>query len=149
MSRPVKPKRGARKIDRVAYNDVTYFIYGFSFLNPYDPKGIPEKWEYCRESFMEKWMTFKPFEYIGKTWDQNEPGKRPWAWWNLDHPDYRRKHLEGKPGEGGEHNNGIPRYYRGSCKYETQAAFLRRMGLLTPQEIEFFEVNEMETEYKI
>lgn len=149
MSRPTRVKRSARLTQRLTYDDICYFIWGFSFFNPYDSSDISEKWEVCRELFMEKWYSFEPFEFIGRIWDQNEPGTRPWAWWNLDHPDYRRKHLEGKPGEDGEYNNGIPRYYRGSCTYETQAVFLKRIGMLTQQEQEYFQVNEMITEYKI
>jgi hypothetical protein len=65
-----------------------------------------------------------------------QPGSRPWGWWAFDAPERRRvvagkEHpIEGKP----EYYFGMPNPSRGLVEYESQDDYLRRLGLLTPEE---------------
>ena len=147
MGRPARTKRSAKLLDRLSHNDITYFRYGFAFFQPYDDSDIPRKWELAREEYMKKWLTFQPFDFGGDTIRENKPGTRPWAWWNLDHPKYRRKISNA---EGFEFSDkfsfGYPSGWsgKGDPEIESQAAFLKRKGLLNQTEKDFFKQNEME-----
>ena len=108
----VLKKRKQFSADELTITEQEYFLSGHDMFNELDTERMPEKWRVHREEILKQW---------------DEPGKRPWGWWNLDHPEYRRKLLTGTPGYG-ECNNGIPRYYSGACTYESEAAFLKRKG---------------------
>jgi hypothetical protein len=70
-------------------------------------------------------------------------GCRPWAWWKYEAPEPRRL-LSGDPAHAtmdGERWFGVPMLYHSaeahtSMIFETQAAYLRRLGLLLPGEAE-------------
>ncbi len=111
-----------------------YFLLGFDMFHDLDLDRMPEKWEIYREKLLKQWY---------------EPGKRPWAWWNIDHPEYRRKIYNAKDFNyfSDTYSFGYPTGWSGKDwpVIETQAAFLKRKGLLTPAEVKYFKTNEMET----
>ena len=147
MARPARAKRGAKLLDRLSYNDITYFTYGFAFFNPYDDSDISEKWDLFRDTYLQKWLTFEPFDFGGDIIKENKPGCRPWAWWNLDNPKYRRKIFNAKDFDfSDKYSCGYPTGWsgKGDPEIESQAAFLKRKGLLTQDEKEYFKTHELE-----
>ena len=144
----INKKRKPFNLDELSSDEWYYFLLGHAFFD-LDPTKIEEKWPIHRGKILELWFAFEPFDIGTRTYEKAEPGERPWAWWNLDHPEYKRKCIKGTPGEGPEHNNGIPGYYSGPSVYESQAVFLKRHGLLTDYEIRYFEHNEMPEKEKI
>lgn len=67
------------------------------------------------------------------------PRSRPWAWWRWDSPEPRRELRTGAAAIGRNRSYGIPDHHDGPPargQYETEAEYLSRLGLLTPEEQE-------------
>ncbi len=65
---------------------------------------------------------------------RRRPGTRPWAWWTFDAPEPRRL-IDGTPDRVSPAAVtwlGMPSAH--ACTYESEAAYLRRLGLLLPGE---------------
>ena len=140
----VKKTRRRNRLDELSPSEAMYFIMGHDFFNEIDTEKAAAKWPSYRNMIMNAWLKFKPFKLASYEFDCN-PGTRPWSWWNFDNPEYMRNCVQGTPGWG-EFDNGTPRYYSGPSTYESQAAFLQRKKLLTPQEkLVFSEMPETET----
>lgn len=148
MSRPANTKRILEGRAGIEFDHVTFFVFGHTWFDGgIDESTVPAMWEQHREPFMKLWLTFEPFSYIGQEFTKNKPGTRPWSWWN-DNPEYKRKIYNAKEFNyfDDKHSCGYPCGWSGNTGpvIETQAAFLKRKGLLIPAEIEYFENNEME-----
>ncbi|MEN1679251.1 MAG: hypothetical protein AAGJ46_06630 [Planctomycetota bacterium] len=104
-----------------------------------------------RDAIEAGWRQFGPT--ILKEWIAEKPGTRPWAWWEFDAPELRQRV------DGGEHPCNNPervarlgaekakQAYFGcpnilaleddfAAKWETEAAYLYRLGLLEEGELE-------------
>jgi len=90
------------------------------------------------------WREFGPG--IMEQWARENPGTRPWAWWEFDAPD-RRRCIEGRdvladpgrPAHLRKTSFGVPVCWtpeemRDPSTYESETDFLERHGLLTPEE---------------
>lgn len=138
--------------------------HGFDFHDVYENKQQRlEAWEIFRDEIIADWIR-KPrdseHEYPG-------PGTRPWAWWEFDAPELRRRLNGVHPFDNPERNEQIRelekerpdsqrdafKLYMGlpsilmirddfECDYETQETYLRRLDLLMPEEIEMLEAGE-------
>lgn len=90
-------------------------------------------WEELGEQYVAEWIagyTCSDFSH------EPAPGSRPWGWWRFEAPEPRRQIDPDAPGAIGPpiwfgmasaYSGGIP-------EYETSAAYLRRLNLLTPEE---------------
>ena len=126
----------------------------FSFLD-----GNILGYEPSKYIFQEAWVQLR--DVILSSWVAEHPGSRPWGWWMFDRPELRRRidgqvHPFDDPGYcakakriRAEHPHGgldlmatsygIPRYHTTEHVdrdglYETEAAYLDRLGLLADDE---------------
>ena len=92
---------------------------------------------------------------------RENPGKRPWAWWRYEAPEPRRR-LGGASTSSEEAPHcpdwargssfGKPRVWAGDVceenppRFESEAVYLERLGLLSDEELEFFSRAEMPEE---
>src|SRR5262249_49105146 len=85
---------------------------------------LREAWEQLRERVLA--------EHIAE-----QPGTRPWAWWQWDAPEPRRKLDPGPESSWPCRWHGYPLVYgpvRPEDQYEAEVDYLRRLGLLTEDE---------------
>lgn len=94
-----------------------------------------------RTSYARAWARTKAS--ILRRWIAAHPGTRPAAWWEFEAPKAKRQRLggTGSPAIPGDTSlRGQPRWFREDYsrtdppRYETDAAYLERLGLLTPGE---------------
>jgi hypothetical protein len=91
-------------------------------------KELGEAWLELRDELMA--------EHIAQ-----DPCSRPWAWWAFESNEPRRRVGPGPEPASEELYFGIPRLHMGwppDGMYETEAAYLERLGLLTPGEQKHF-----------
>jgi len=86
---------------------------------------------------------------ILEDWAREQPGTRPRAWWEYNSKEPRRRlGGTGEPDHGGNLQWGLPRFWtpnlRGVAidpedppRFESEAAYLKRCGLLLPGELVF------------
>jgi hypothetical protein len=71
------------------------------------------------------------------TFISDHPGTRPWAWWRFESKEPRRQVNDGPASEGPANYFGCPSVFLGmppSDMFESEADYLRRHNLLTPDE---------------
>ena len=121
----------------------SYLVLGTWFFGDKDEQFPFHSMDHAREI----WEQYKDdlmagrfqFRWFGQT-ENREPGKRPWAWWEFHGvPKYGpRKLIRGEDRKVGLwYSFGLPAFvteFDDGDQYETQAEYLERNGLLTPEE---------------
>jgi hypothetical protein len=93
---------------------------------------LAEAWEELRDELLALYQGGQPFQ-------------RPWAWWEFDSPEARRQVKPGPEPLGLSDYFGIPSRFKGpppAGMYETERAYLTRLGLLTAEEKELLARHE-------
>lgn len=144
------------KLHRAGYHDLHvlqlqrgYDMFGDAFGNDddFDAEAAKVAWGFFRETLLADWI-------------KQQPGTRPAAWWwwessgprervdGIQHPfsdRVRRQRIEALPPEcfvrrhANDLSFGVPRVIftkqEATAQYESEAAYLKRHGLLTPAEV--------------
>jgi hypothetical protein len=152
MARPRKFKSRVKMQEYLSKYDLEYFMSGFCFnIFKYDSKDeyrekMRKAWAMYKDDIMDWWHSDKSYNDLAPEINDEEEytkaerlGKRPRIWWEEDAPEKWRRRLGGYARSLGGGWYGVPSSYGGidlanpPC-FESQAAYLRRHGLLTEEE---------------
>lgn len=131
MRRKRRPRPRQRAAVSYAMRDYLASGSYFGFLDDRPEVDEPSEtearaaWAACRDDIL-------------AVFERDTPGRRPYAWWRFESSEPRRRlDRKERPGRG-ELRFGVPRFLRTSedflAEYESEEAYLRRLGLLTATE---------------
>ena len=151
-----RKRRRRRPAHDYTKDNIQELLRGQPFFERLGKENKREAWESLRDELIPKWII-------------EHPGSRSDAWWIFDAPEPRRRRVDGKlhPFDDPEWqanneriaakrgtrldwlewvnqlNNGVPGVIgsreESLAKYETQAEYLHRHELMTPEELEAFQ----------
>lgn len=117
---------------------VQYLLTGFWYVRPFpfadDEAEQREVWNELRDELLPDWIA-------------ESPGTRPWAWWQFDAPERRRRINGAHPFDNPERSASQNRLWFGrpavyvcrddsEARYETEREYLTRLNLLLPEEMD-------------